>query len=95
MKKKVLRILAVLLIFSICTSLLPSSVLAVTAEESTGEKTPTIVDFIAGTATAEDIYGVLDPSIVPAAIDYNEAVEKNHIARCYEDEGTDLNKIIF
>ena len=54
-----------------------------------------MVDFIAGTATAEDIYGVLDPSIVPAAIDYNEAVEKNHIARCYEDEGTDLNKIIF
>ena len=95
MKKKVLRILAVLLIFSICTSLLPSSVLAVTAEESAGEKTPTIVDSIAGTATAEDIYGVLDPSIVPAAIDYNEAVEKNHIARCYEDEGTDLNKIIF
>lgn len=95
MKKKVLRILAVLLIFSICTSLLPASVLAVPAEEPAGEKTPTMVDFIAGTATAEDIYGVLDPSIVPAAIDYNEAVEKNHIARCYEDEGTDLNKIIF
>ena len=95
MKKKVLRFLAVLLIFSICTSLLPSSVLAVPAEEPAGEKMPTMVDFIAGTATAEDIYGVLDESIVPAAIDYNEAVEKNHIARCYEDEGTDLNKIIF
>lgn len=95
MKEKGLGILAVLLIFSICTSLLPASVLAVPAEEPAGEKTPTMVDFIAGTATAEDIYGVLDPSIVPAAIDYNEAVEKNHIARCYEDEGTDLNKIIF
>ena len=95
MKKKVLRFLAVLLIFSICTSLLPESVFAVTAEEPVEETTPTMADFIAGTATAEDIYGVLDPSIVPAAIDYNEAVEKNHIARCYEDEGTDLNKIIF
>ena len=95
MKKKVLRFLAVLLIFSICTSLLPESVFAVTVEESVEETTPTIADFLAGTATAEDIYGVLDPSIVPAAIDYNEAVEKNHIARCYEDEGTDLNKIIF
>lgn len=95
MKKKVLRILAVLLIFSISTALLPASALAVPAEEPAGEKTPTMVDFIAGTATAEDIYGVLDPSIVPAIIDYNEAVEKNHIARCYEDEGTDLNKIIF
>lgn len=95
MKKKVLRILAVLLIFSICTSLLPSSVFAVTVEEPVEETTPTTVDFIAGTATAEDIYGVLDESIVPAAIDYSEAVEKNHIARCYEDEGTDLNKIIF
>ena len=95
MKKKVLRILAVLLIFSVCTSILPASVLAVPAEEPIEERTPTIEDFLAGTATAEDIYGVLDPSIVPAAIDYNEAVEKNHVARCYEDEGTDLNKIIF
>lgn len=95
MKKKVLRILAVLLVFSICTSLLPSSVFAVTVEEPVEETTPTMVDFIAGNATAEDIYGVLDASIVPAAIDYNEAVEKNHIARCYEDEGTDLNRIIF
>lgn len=95
MKKKVLRFLAVLLVFSICTSLLPASVLAVPAEESVEEATPTMADIIAENATAEDIYGVLDPSIVPAAIDYNEAVEKNHIARCYEDEGTDLNKIIF
>lgn len=95
MKEKGLRILAVLLIFSICTSLLPTSVLAIPAEESGGEKTPTIVDFIAGTATAEDIYGALDKSIVPEIIGYEEAVAKNHIARCYEDEGTDLNKIIF
>lgn len=95
MKKKVLRILAVLLIFSICTSLLPASVFAVVKEEAVGERTPTIVDFIAGTATAEDIYGALDESIVPEIIGYEEAVAKNHIARCYEDEGTDLNKIIF
>ena len=65
MKKKVLRILAVLLIFSICTSLLPSSVFAVAVEEPVEETTPTMVDFIAGNATAEDICGVLDESIVP------------------------------
>ena len=96
MKKKTgQRLLAVLLLFSICASLLPASVFAVPAEETEGERTPTLVDFIAGAATAEDIYGKLDESTVPAAIDYDEAVAKNHIARLYEDEGTDLNKIIF
>ncbi|MBE6947797.1 MAG: DNRLRE domain-containing protein [Ruminococcaceae bacterium] len=95
MKKKTCRSLAVLLIFSICIALLPVSAIAVTEEATEGSRTPTLVDFIAGTATAEDIYGTLDASTVPAIINYEEAVANNHIARLYEDEGTDLNKVIF
>ena len=95
MKKTAFRLISLLLLFGICTSLVPTSVFAVVGEWLGNENTPTLVDFIAGTATAEDIYGALDKSTVPAAIDYEEAVAKNHIARLYEDEGTDLYKVIF
>lgn len=73
MKKAFSKILAVLLIFSICVPLLPTAVFAVT-EEPTENTTPTIADFIAGTATAADIYGALDKSTVPAIIGYEAAV---------------------
>ena len=95
MKKKVLKILAALLIFSICTSLFPSSVLAVPVGKNTDSDSPTLEDFYAGNATAEDIYGKLDETIVPEIIGYETAVAKNHVGRLYEDEGTDLNKIVF
>lgn len=92
MKKTAFRLISLLLLFGICISLVPTSVFAVVGEWLGNENTPTLVDFIAGTATAEDIYGALDRSTVPAVIDYEEAVAKNHIARLYEDEGTDLYK---
>ena len=94
MKKAFSKILAVLLIFSMCVPLLPTAVFAVT-EEPTENTTPTIADFIAGTATAADIYGALDESTVPAIIGYEEAVAKNHVARLYDEEGTNLNTVIF
>ena len=94
-KRHMVRTVAILLVLSLCLSILPSSVLAVPVGKSTDSDSPTLEDFYAGNATAEDLYGKLDVAIVPDIIGYETAVAKNHIGRLYEDEGTDLNKVVF
>lgn len=94
-KHSILRIFAALLVFSLCVSMLPASVFAVSGDEAPETHAATLEDFLAGSATAEDVCGVLDPSSVPEIIGYQEAAAKNHVARLYADEGTDLNKIVF
>ena len=94
-KQMIIKTLALLLVFSLCMSILPSSVFAVSESETAKDITPTLEDFLAGNATAEDIYGVLDESTVPEIIGYEEAVRKNHVRRLYEDEGEELNKVVF
>ncbi len=94
-KQMTIKALALLLIFSLCMSILPSSVFAVSESETANDTAPTLEDFLAGNATAEDIYGVLDESTVPEIIGYEEAVRKNHVRRLYEDEGEELNKVVF
>lgn len=94
-KRHTIKAVAILLVLSLCLSILPSSVLAVPVGKSTDSDSPTLEDFYAGNATAEDLYGKLDEAIVPEIIGYETAVAKNHVGRLYEDEGTDLNKIVF
>lgn len=94
-KQMIIKTLALLLVFSLCMSILPSSVFAVSESETANDTAPTLEDFLAGNATAEDIYGVLDESTVPEIIGYEEAVRKNHVRRLYEDEGEELNKVVF
>lgn len=94
-KQRALKALASLLIFSLCISILPSFVFAVSEDKTANDTAPTHEDFLVGNATAEDIYGVLDESTVPEIVGYEEAVRKNHVQRLYEDEGEDLNKIVF
>lgn len=40
-------------------------------------------------------FGVLDSDTVPEIIGYDYAVSRTHIKRLYEEEGNDLNKIVF
>lgn len=94
-KQHFIKVFALLLVLSLCASILPLSVFAVSTSEATDKAAPTLEDFLAGNATAEDIYGVLDESTVPEIIDYEEAVRKNHVRRLYEDEGNALNQIVF
>lgn len=94
-KQMTIKTLALLLVLSLCMSILPSSVFAVSESKTANDTAPTLEDFLAGNATAEDIYGVLDESTVPEIIGYEEAVRKNHVRRLYEDEGEELNKVVF
>lgn len=95
MKKQcTLKAIAVLLIFSICISLLPSSVFAV-SYLSESEKITTVDEVYTNDVVGENIGGTLAEADVPEIIGYQEAIAQNHIARLYEDEGTDLNKVVF
>jgi len=96
-KRRITKSVAWILAFCILFSYLPASAIAVAPEETPAEapREITLSDVIAGVATIEDLYGKLDESVVPDAIGYEEAVKKQHVARLYEEEGNDLNKVIF
>lgn len=96
-RKNRIRIISVLLIVCLFCSYLPASAIAVGQEETpvAAPREITLSDVLAGVATIEDLYGKLDESVVPDAIGYDEAVKKQHVARLYEEEGNDLNKVIF
>lgn len=96
-KRRITKSVAWILTFCILFSYLPASAVAVGQEEPSAEapREITLSDVIAGVATIEDLYGKLDESVVPDAIGYEEAVKKLHVARLYEEEGNDLNKVIF
>ena len=95
MKKQcTLKAIAVLLILSICMAIFPSSVFAV-SYLSENEKVATTDELYISDVVGENIDGVLTEADVPEIVGYQEAVAKDHIARLYEDEGSDLNKIVF
>lgn len=90
-----LKVITILLVASLCFSLLPLPVFATSELAVQEERALTFEDYLAGNATVEDLYGVLDRSVVPEIIGYDVAVAKCHVKRLYEDEGSDLNKVVF
>ena len=94
MKKRYsIKSIAILLILSICMSIFPSSVFAVANNINNTEKIET--ELYLSDVVGENIDGILAETDVPEIIGYQESVASNHIARLYEDEGTDLNKVVF
>lgn len=88
-------LLMLILVFNLFAFVGPSAVSAVPELQTASSDALTLEDLIAGHATAEDIYGVLDQSTVPDIIGYEEAKINNHVQRLYEDEGDSLNTVIF
>ena len=94
--KRSIRSIALLLVLCLCVTMLPATAIALEAEEPTAEKREvTLADVAAGVADLSDLYNPLDPNTVPEIIGYEEALDKYHSKRVYEDEGNDLNKVVF
>lgn len=76
--------------------MLPATAFALEAEAPIAEKRDaTPGDVITGVADLSDLHNPLDPNTVPEIIGYEEALGKYHSKRVYEDEGDDLNKVVF
>jgi len=56
---------------------------------------PTLEDYLAGAVTPEEWYGTLNKDTVPEILGYEEAVSRAHVRRLYEEEGEDLNRLVF
>lgn len=88
--------ISLIIVLALLGTIMPAQILAInTDDDEQVGSAPTLEDFLAGNASAEDIYGILDETTVPEIIGYEEAVSKNHVLRLYEDEGDELNKVIF
>lgn len=84
------RVISMLIVISMCISILPSSVLAVDDNffaANTGEN-------MIETEMVEAQLGI-DKNSVPEIIGHEEALRRNHVGRLYDEEGDDLNKVIF
>ena len=88
-----------LLLAVIITALMvpPVPVVAGSQEDTNKEKTndELLRDVIAGLLTVEEAFGSLDADTVPEIVGYDSAVARTHIARMYEEEGDNLNQVIF
>ena len=98
MKKRLFKSISVAV--SICLLITAFSGISTTTaagEESGGVfgKGITLADVAAGLATPEDLYGEIAPETVPAAVGLDIARERTHVRRLYEDEGENLNQVVF
>lgn len=62
-------------------------------QEKTSEEL--LKDVMAGLLTVEEGFGTLDTNTVPEIVGYDTAVARSHIARMYDEEGDNLNQVIF
>ncbi len=100
MKNSYKKLLSIILSLCLCIFIVPGTVNAVTVTESESvvQAPAEMTDLemiMAGIKTVEEVYGKLDEATVPEIVGYNEAVASNHVERLYEDEGNDLNKVVF
>ncbi len=100
MKNSYKKLLSLILSLCLCIFIVPGTVNAVTVTESQSvvQAPAEMTDLemiMAGIKTVEEVYGKLDEATVPEIVGYNEAVASNHVERLYEDEGNDLNKVVF
>ena len=91
MKKHSFKTIISLLLL-ICLSL---GIMPITAFAEDDHNTSSLEDLIAGVSSIEDIYGELDSEAVPEIIGYDYAVSKTHVQRLYEEEGDNLNRVVF
>ena len=90
MRKIIKTAISLLLVLCLLCGIMSYTVLA---EES--KSSSNLEDLIAGAVSVEDIYGNLDSSTVPEIIGYENAVSRAHVRRLYDEEGTDLNRVVF
>lgn len=91
MKKYSFRtIISLLIVVCLCLGIVP---IAAFAENDYNASS--LEDLIAGVSSVEDIYGELEKETVPEIIGYDYAVSKAHVQRLYEEEGDDLNRVVF
>ncbi len=92
MKMRFLKmVVSMLLVLCISIGLIPISANA----EETQQGQSSIEDLIAGIASVDELFGTLDPATVPEIVGYENAVSRTHIRRLYEEEGNQLNKLVF
>ncbi len=87
------RTVALILIICLCIPMFPVTPVTAVAQDENG--IDPLAALIAGAIDASDLYPALEESAVPEIIGYENAVTKNHIQRLYEEEGNDLNKLVF
>lgn len=90
-RRVIAMILTLVLLFSLTPGAISSN--AASTEQLSDEDKLSMI--AAGILKPAEVFGELDPDTVPEAIDYEDAVSKNHIERLYADEGTDLNTVVF
>ena len=84
------RMIVWVLILCLPFCMMPASALT----EETGTASG-LEELIAGVVSVEDLYGELDEQTVPEIIGYEYAKGKAHIQRLYDEEGDDLNRVVF
>lgn len=89
-KHSFLSMVSLLLVVCLSLSVVPVTALAEGDSGMSG-----VEAIMAGVASIEDIYGVLERETVPEIIGYDYAVSKAHVQRLYSAEGDDLNRIVF
>ncbi len=90
MARRSRRLLCLLLVASICLT-----ALQFTAVDDDTAKKVTDEDVMAGLASPSELYSEIDKTTVPDIIGAEEAVKKGHVKRLYEDEGDNLNQVVF
>ncbi|MBR5134486.1 MAG: DNRLRE domain-containing protein, partial [Clostridia bacterium] len=48
-----------------------------------------------GDATVEEVFGDFSAAVVPDIVGFDTAIENGYVARLFEEEGEDLNKLVF
>lgn len=91
--RKNVKIIALLMAVILCLSTFSNFVINVTAQGTNTDQLLTSI--ISGKIDPSQNIPALDMYSVPEILGYSEAVAKNHILRLYEDEGNDLNKLVF
>ena len=92
------KLLSLLLALCILAAVFPALPSAMAADGETAAPPATAVtyeDVLAGLADPYDYFGPLDENSVPAAVGYENAVERLHVARMYDEEGDSLHNVIF
>lgn len=90
-----IKVIALLIVFSVLISAFPALVFATACEENVTDNTLEVTPSILENKVVMDNYVPLSKNVVPEIIGYENALSNNHIGRLYEDEGDDLNKLIF
>ena len=94
-KSKLLSLLLALCILAAVFPALPSAMAADGETAAPPASAVTYEDVLAGLADPYDYFGPLDENSVPAAVGYENAVERLHVARMYDEEGDSLHNVIF